>query len=283
MKNKDKILYISVMALYGTTGILKHFVPYSSAFVAFIRALIASIFIFAFMKLKGKSLNRSAVRENLPKLIAVGVLLGFNWIAYFEACRLSTVAKATLCYYMAPVIVMLLSPLLYGEKLTGRKICCITVAVIGMALVSGVFGDKESAEAKGLLIGFLAALIYAAIVILSRRINNIEALDKTLVQLAVAACCLFPYWLLADGEALPEPSFLPVLLVIIIGILNTGIAYVIYFGTVTKLKAQTVAIFAYADPVVSVLLSAFLLKEPLGIGGAIGAALIIGAMILSEL
>ena len=284
MKNaKEKILYVAVMALYGTTGILKRYVPLSSEMVSFVRAVIGSVFIYLFILLTGKKIDATAVKKNFKWILIVGILLGFNWICYFEACMYATVAKASLCYYMAPVIVILVSPVIFKEKLSTRKIICVVTAIIGMVLVSGVISDKGITSPRGIAMGLLAALIYASIVICSRQVKDISALDKTLVQLAIASVCLFFYVLAKNGfSQKTDMNTTAWIVLIIIGILNTGIAYIIYFGSITKLKAQTVAIFAYADPAVSVLLSALVLKEPLGIYGIVGALLIIGSMMLSE-
>lgn len=280
---KEKIAYIAVMALYGTTGILKRFIPFSSNFISFTRAVVATVFLLAIIIIGKRKIDVNAVKKNLKWLILVGFLLAFNWITYFEACTYTTVAKATLCYYMAPVIVILLSPVLYKEKLSVKKIICVIVAVIGMVMVSGVLSDTVVGDFRGIIMGFIAASLYAMIVIFSRKIKDIESYDKTIVQLFVAAITLLPVILFSKGTTVPNATLWQWAVLLLIGVLNTGFAYTVYFGTITKMKAQTIAIFAYADPVVSVLLSALVLKEPLGLTGIVGAVLIIGAMIISEL
>ena len=280
---KDKIAYIGIMALYGTTGIIKKFIPFSSSFISFTRAVIALALILLVLIVKKKRIDFKGVKRNLPYLTLVGLLLGLNWIAYFEACNYTTVAKASLCYYMAPVIIIALSPILYKEKLGVKKLLCVLAAVIGMVMVSGVLTDSTHGDGKGIAIGLGAAMIYALVIIFSRKITDIPSYDKTAIQMAVAAMILLP-GVLTNGEpAVENATVIQWILLIVIGAVNTGIAYIIYFDKITKLKAQTIAIFAYADPVVSVLLSALILKEPLGIYGIMGAVLIIGAMVINEL
>lgn len=280
---KDKIAYIGVMALYGTTGILKKFIPFSSSFISFTRAVIALLLILSVVLIQKKKLDFQGIKKNLVYLLAVGLLLGLNWIAYFEACNYTTVAKASLCYYMAPVLIIALSPILYKEKLGGKKVLCVLVAVAGMVMVSGVLTDSTHGDWKGIAIGLGAAVIYALVIIFSRKITDVPSYDKTAVQMAIAALVMLPVVLVNGEPATGNANAMEWILLIIIGTVNTGLAYIIYFDKVTKLKAQTVAIFAYADPVVSVLLSALILKEPLGIFGIVGAVLIIGAMIINEI
>ena len=280
---KNKIPYILVMALYGTTGIIKRYVPYTSVFVSEARSVIGAAFLYCVIRLSGRKLDLPAIKKNLIKLLIVGVLLGFNWVAYFEACTYTTVAKATLCYYMAPVCFMLLTPVFFKDKLTPRKIVCAVIAIAGMVLVSGVASDSGGISARGLIMGLFAAAIYVTFLLISRTITDVPPFDKTFVQLFVAALVLVPYWLITEGDTMPEPSLVPILLTVLIGVLNTGIAYTVYFSSVVKLDSQTIAIFSYADPVVSILLSALVLQEPLGVTGILGSIMIIGSMVISEI
>ena len=68
-----------------------------------------------------ESQRKSSARTKLL-LILSGALIGFNWILLFEAYNYTTVATATLCYYMQPTIVILLSPLFFRERLTAKKL-----------------------------------------------------------------------------------------------------------------------------------------------------------------
>ena len=72
-------------------------------------------------------------------------------------------------------------------------------------------------------------------------------------------------------------------LLLIVAVFHTGWCYALYFGSMTVLSAQTVALFSYIDPIVAILLSALLLKEPLGWSGILGAALVLGSTLVSEL
>lgn len=281
--SKEKILYILVMCLYGMTGIIKRFIPMSSTFVSVARAVIATVFLLLFIKLSGRKMNFPAVRKCLKWILFIGSLLGVNWILYFEACTYTTVAKASLCYYMSPVIVLMTSPIFFKEKLTAKKIVCILIAIIGMAFISGPFWQGGGEDSKGIIIGLLAAFFYAAVIIASRYTSDAPPYEKTLIQLGTAALILIPYYILTEGLHPIEATVLQWLLILFMGVVITGIGYVIYFEVVSKLDAQTIAIYAYVDPIVSVLLSALVLSEPLGITGTIGAVLIIGSMIISEI
>ena len=158
-------------------------------------------------------------------------------------------------------------------------------AVIGMILVSGVTGagGTQSGDLRGVLLGLGAAVLYSIVVIMNKKIQGIDAYQKTMIQLLSAGAAMIPYLLLTGG--FDRSGFGPsaVLLLLVVGIVHTGIAYVLYFGSMDGLKAQSIAIFSYIDPVAAMLVSAVFLNEPLSIYHIIGAILIIGSAVISEI
>ena len=214
---------------------------------------------------------------------------GINWMLLFEAYNYTTVPIATLCYYMEPTIVMLLSPLLFGEKLTGRKVICAAAAIIGMVLVSGVTGGGEmpAGNLRGVLLGLGAAVLYSTVVIMNKRLSGINAYRKTTIQLLSAGLVMIPYLILTGGFSIGAGkggfSAATIALLLIVGIVHTGIAYVLYFGSIDGLRAQTVALLSYIDPVSALLFAALFLGEPLSFWGIIGAVMIIGSAIAGEM
>ena len=283
--NKSKLLLILSTFLFGTIGIFRKFIPLPSSVIALARGIIGMLFLLMVVFIKKDKLSWKAIQRNLLFLCLSGAAIGINWILLFEAYQYTTVATATLCYYMAPIFVILVSPLFFKEKLTPKKILCVAIALIGMALVSGVLqtGFSGISELTGILLGLGAALLYASIVILNMHIKNVSAYDKTIVQLAVAAVILLPYTLLSVNLAQITFSPLAAVLLIILGVLQTGIGYALYFGTIEHLKTQTVALFSYIDPVVAIILSAVLLREQLTLWGVAGAILVLGSTLISEL
>lgn len=281
---KSKYLLIFVMFLFGTIGLFRKYIDLSSSVLAMSRGFIGSIFILMFMKIKRMSISIKDIQKNLIPLVLSGVFIGFNWILLFEAYAYTTVAIATLCYYMAPVLVILVSFILFKEKITKRKAVCIFFAILGMILVSGVFdGYQENVQLKGILFGLGAAVLYASVILMNKKISGISAYDKTMVQLFVAAIILIPYILFTEDVTCIQPDGISIVLTILVGILHTGIAYTLYFGTMSDLEAQTIALYSYIDPCVAIFLSAFVLKEQLSILGMIGAIIVLGSTLISEL
>lgn len=272
------------MVIWGSVGIFRRFIPVSSAVLACFRGIIGTAFLVVFVKVQGKRLFYPLGKGVFFLLFLSGALMGFNWILLFEAYNYTSVSTATLCYYMAPTIVILLSPVIFREKITFRKGICALTAVFGMILVSGVVenGLPALSEIKGVLFGLGAAVLYASVVIINKKLPGIDPFEKTVIQLGASALVLIPY-LVLTGETLPtDLSLSSVILLLIVGLVHTGIAYALYFGSVDGLQAQTVAILSYLDPITALVLSALVLHEKMTVYGIIGAVLIIGAAVIGE-
>lgn len=282
--NSAKCKLLSAMGIFGTIGIFVRYIPLSSAAIACTRGFTGVLFLAAVMLLTGKKPQWDAIRKNLLILVISGAGIGFNWILLFESYKHTTVSTATVCYYFAPLLLLLASPLL-GEKLTAKKLLCVGAAMLGLVCVSGVMegGMPPVEELLGVIMGIGAAVLYASVMFMNRKLSPIDAYDKTIVQLGSAAVVILPYLLLTQQAAIPALSGVQWLLLAVVGIVHTGIAYTLYFGSMKDLNAQTVAIFSYLDPAIAVLLSAFLLKEPMGIWSILGTVLILGSALYSEL
>ena len=284
-EQKSKLQLAFALFMFGTIGIFVRHIAMPSSVIAASRGLIGTIFLLLYIRQKRQALSFADIRSNRRILLLSGTFIGFNWILLFEAYRYTTVAIATLCYYMAPVFVILASVFLFKERLTPLKGFCLAGALFGMLLVSGVLqnGFAGNADARGILLGLGAAVLYASVILLNKHLKNISALDATIVQLAASALVLLPYILLTENLHSIAISPAGLILLLTVGILHTGIVYALYFGSIRNLKGQTVALYSYIDPLVAILLSALLLKEPLGVTGIVGAVLILGATLVSEL
>lgn len=284
-----KIKIITAMVTFGTIGIFVRYIPLPSSIIALVRGVLATFFLLAVMACGKRWPDKAAITRNLALLLISGVLIGFNWILLFEAYNYTSVAVATLCYYLAPVFVIIASPFVLGEKLTTRKTLCVIAALGGMVLVSGVIqnylsgGNTEDLKLTGVILGIGAGALYAAIILMNKKLEDISSYDTTVMQLAAASIVLVPYCLITVDIGALEVTPVSAVLLLIVGIVHTGIAYVLYFGSIKELPAQTVAIFSYIDPILAVLLSALLLKENMDMLSILGAVMILGSTFVSEM
>lgn len=272
----------AAMLVFGTIGLFVKNIGFPSSFISFARALTGSIFIALFMLVSGHGLDKKAVLKNLKLLIPSGIAMAFNWICLFEAYRFTGVAVGTLCYYMAPVIVVVLSPIFLKEKLTAVNVVSVLAAVVGAVLISGVVSGSAK-SAKGILLGLAAAALYSTVIMINKFVRNLSPIETTFVQLLTAAVTMIPYILLTEDVTEFVFDRRSVIFTLIVGIFHTGIVYMIYFSSVQKIPAQTTAVFSYIDPVTAIILSAVVLGERLDAVQLIGTFLILAATLFNEL
>jgi RarD protein len=284
MKEKGKLSFISAMLIFSSIGIFVRALPYESSFIAFVRGIVGFAVILLFMLFRRQKTDRKAIRENLVLLVVSGIFIGINWVALFESYRYTTVATATLCYYMAPMFVILASPVAFKERLTLKKVLCLITALIGMLFVSGVLesGGGEI-QLKGIIYGLVAAAFYASVMILNKKMTYIPAFDKTYIQLFCAAAIVGVYNIFTVDFSTLSTDIRHILLLLFVGAFHTGFAYTLYFGAMKSMKAQSIAILSYIDPVFALVLSALILKEHMSLFGIIGAVMVLGAALVCDL
>lgn len=269
------------MLIFGTIGIFRRQLPIPSAVLAMSRGWIGMLCLLPFALRKKERPHQSAGK--IAFLLLSGAALGVNWILLFEAYSYTTVATATLCYYLAPTFVVLASPLLFRERLTLRRLLCAFIALLGMIPVSGLLQEGFGTDSRGLLFGVGAATLYATVVLLNKKLSGISPYVKTTVQLGTAGAVLLPYTLLTGQISETALDVNTVLWLLVVGVIHTGLAYVLYFGALDRVQVQTAALLSYIDPVFAVLLSATVLGEPLTLWTILGGILILGAAVISEL
>ena len=269
------------MLIFGSVGIVVKYIPLSPAMIAGLRALIGALVMAVVMILRKTGINQRSIVKNLGWLLLSGIALSANWILLFMSYDYTgSVAVSTVCYYMAPVIIMLLSPLVLREKLTGLRLFCVLTAVAGVVLLSDLTHGTKG-HLTGILLALGAAALYAAVVLLNKKMTRMPAQETTFCQLLIAAVITLPYALFVqhDTLVLTASSLVPML---ILGVVHTGLAYVLFFGAAGKLPAQSTALLSYLDPLVAVVLSAVILHQTMTAPQMIGAGLILGAALVGE-
>ncbi|MFP5115948.1 DMT family transporter [Bacillaceae bacterium C204] len=280
---KSNIQFILSMIIFGTIGVVVRYIDLSSSETALLSSSIGCLFlIFVFFVMK-KSIPWKLVKANASVLFLSGIALGGNWIFLYHSYDYTTVTNATLAYYFAPVFVMILSPIILKEQLPIKKIVCIGVAILGMLLI---VGNGISASGKGDLLGIffglIAAAFYAALMLLNKFIQNISKLEITIIQLGTTALLLLPYVLFTEGFGILEVSRSSIPFILLLGIINTGIGFWLFFSGMQQLKGQSIAMLSYVDPFVAILISGVILQEQMTIIQMFGGALLLGSTFVSE-
>lgn len=266
-------MYILSMAVFGTLAPFVRQIPVSSGELALYRAILGAALIGAYLLMKRENPFRAGLRREILLLLLSGGAMGINWILLFEAYRYTTVSTATLCYYFAPVIVTILSPVLFREALTPKQIVCFLMATLGLVLITGVEGRGSL---TGILFGLGAAAFYAAVILLNKYIRHTAGIQRTFLQFLAAIVILIPYVAATGGVTLSRLNTLGWVCLLVVGLFHTGITYCLYFSSLKAIPGQSAAILSYIDPLVAVLVSVVVLKEPLSAQQALGGALILG-------
>lgn len=277
MKNQSTRMYIVSMVVFGTLAPFVRNISVSSGELALYRAMMGAALIGVYLLITKQNPFSGGLRQEILLLLLSGAAMGINWILLFEAYRYTTVSTATLCYYFAPVIVTVLSPLLFREKLTRRQILCFLMAALGLALITGPESPgKGSGSLPGILFGLGAAAFYAAVVLLNKYIQNTDGIQRTFLQFLAAIATLIPYVAAAGGVTLSRLDGTGWLCLLFVGIVHSGITYCLYFSSLKAIPGQKAAILSYLDPLVAVLVSVTVLKEPMTPLQALGGSLILG-------
>lgn len=278
-----RLLLIASMAIFGTLGIFVRNIPVSSGELALYRAVLAALLIAAFLFLTKQQIPFSNIKKEIPLLLASGMAMGINWILLFEAYKYTTVSVATLSYYFAPVIVTIVCPVLFKEKLTGTQIICFVMSTAGLVLITGIGDVGGERGLIGILFGLGAAFFYAAVILLNKFIKNVKGIHRTFLQFLSAIVVLIPYVAITSGVTLGSLNSIGWINLLIVGLVHTGVTYCMYFSSLKELPGQKAAILSYIDPLVAVLISVTILGESMTLQQVIGGLLILGFTLWNEI
>ncbi|MBQ3518094.1 MAG: EamA family transporter [Clostridia bacterium] len=282
---KDARLQLTLsMVVFGTIGLFVRNIGLPSGEIALYRAVMATILVGFVLLFTKQRIDFAKIKKELPLLLLSGVAMGFNWILLFEAYNYTTVSVATLSYYFAPVIVTLVCPLLFKEKMGLKQWLCFGFSTLGIVLITGI-GDLSAGtnHIKGIAFGLGAAGLYATVILLNKFIKGVQGLHRTFLQFLAATAVLIPYVGFTDGCNLGTLNTKGWIFLLAVGIVHTGITYCLYFSSLKELPGQKAAILSYVDPLVAVLCSVTILHEKMTSLQIIGGALILGFTLWNEI
>lgn len=270
------------MITWGSLGIFVKNIPLSSVQISLARAFVGSLFLLAVYILQKNKMDMQNLKKYLPHLLYAGFAIGFNWVLLFEAYNYVPVSIATLTYYCAPAFVIIASAFVLKEKLTSAKVIGVVTAMIGMAMVN--LQSFEVGSVKGVVFGLMSAVLYASVTITNKKVKGFSGLEVTLIQLACASLVLIPYTMVTSsiGEIFTI-DFKGMIFLAILCLFHTGVCYWLYFMSLQKMPAYSVAMLSFLDPVSTLFFSAFFLNENMSPIQIAGAFVIIGGAMLCEI
>lgn len=281
MQPRAAFKYITALLLFGSNGVVASRIALSSYEIVFTRTLIGALFLVAVFVLSKRELRFGRNNAHFLALLISGVSMGASWMFLYEAYRQMGVSMATLAYYCGPVLVMVLSQVVFGERVTAVKLSGFFAVVVGMFLVNQQALGQGSLS-WGLVFGILSAVMYALMVIFNKKATSITGLENPMWQLIASfvTVALFLVWRQGFSIHIEAQDLIPILL---LGIVNTGIGCYFYFSSIGDLPVQTVALLGYLEPLSALLFSLALLGEALSFLQLIGAGFILGGAAFGEL
>jgi len=271
------------MVLWGSLGLFVKNINLPSIEIAFLRAVIAST-IFILSNLVTKKTNfKKYSKKNLIILFISGIAIGFNWVLLFQAYKFTTISNSTLSYYFAPVFVVLLSPIVLKQKLTFRKLLSVVGAMIGLFLILNNQSNVPNIaynHIKGISYGLGAASLYASVMLFNNYIEDLSGFERTIIQLSAASLVLLPFIL--SRHELHIDSYKSLIFILIIGIVHTAMAYLLYFSALKDINVQNAAVLSYLDPISALIFSTIFLHESMGTCQIAGGILILFSAFTAE-
>ena len=282
--NRSRLMMTVSMAIFGTLAPFVRRIGITSGELALYRAIMAAGLIAVFLLVTKQKIPFATLKKEIPLLLMSGMAMGFNWILLFQAYKFTTVSVATLSYYFAPVIVTILCPIIFREKLTKKQIICFIMSTLGLVLITGI-GDLSGASSHltGILFGLGAASLYATVILLNKFIKNVEGIHRTFLQFLAAIMVLVPYVMLTPRSGLTALDGMGWVCLLIVGFVHTGVTYCLYFTSLKDIPGQKAAILSYIDPLIAVVISVTILGESMSFVQIIGGVLILGLTLWNEL
>ena len=273
--------YLFALILFGSNGIVASLIYLGSLQIVLLRTMIGSLLLIGLFFLMGGKLTFYKHKKQFLFLCISGIAMGASWMLLYEAYARIGVSIASLLYYCEPVIVMILSPFLFKERLTLYKVIGFLSVLLGIFLVNGN-AFEESGDLFGIICSLLSAVMYAFMVICNKKAKDITGLENSTLQHFISFLTVAVFLGVKQGYAMEitKESIFPILF---LGLCNTGMGCYFYFSSIGKLPVQTVAICGYLEPLSAVLFSVIFLKETMSKGQIAGAVLILGGAIFGEL
>lgn len=281
MNKKAFIKYLCALLLFGLNGIVASQISMTSYEIVFLRTLIGSVFLGVLFLLTKEKLTIKKHPRDLVFIVVSGIAMGTSWMFLYEAYQQIGVSLSSLLYYCGPVIVMILSPLIFKEKLTLPKIIGFVIVLAGVFLVNGK-AAISGGNSWGLFCGGMSALMYFMMVTFNKQSKNITGMENSLIQTTISflTVAVFVGFKQHFVMSIPAEDWIWIL---ILGLVNTGLGCYLYFSPLAKLPVQTVAVCGYLEPLSAVVFAALILGEKMTLFQILGAVCIIGGAMVGEL
>lgn len=279
---KFYLMFVAAMLIFGSNGVFASMLEMSGAQLVLLRTLIGGAVLLIIILISRSRTPKEVLLREKWRLLFAGVCLGANWALLFEAYNLMNVSLATLTYYTAPVLVLVLAPLVLKERQNGLAYLGMAVVIVGMLLVVGTDFGEGGVSATGLIVGLGSAVFYAMLMLVNMQITGVSGLNLTFIEIVIAAVILLPYVFATSGGVPLPTDARGIFALLFLCTVNTGFACWLYFSSMNRLPAKAVALMGYFDPVSALIFSAVFLDERLSGVQLAGAVLVLAGALVGQ-
>lgn len=282
---KHHLELLVACVIYGTVGIyMQQLEDMSIGSIIFYRILFGLTALLFYLAITG-NLGQLALKRKKKYLLLLGVLYVSQMFSYYSAIRYLGASSAVLLLYTDPIYLTILAPLLLGEKNTGKTIFALFLGLIGVFYITRPEGGFEQLEfgssyLKGVLFGLTGGLFSSGVIISVRYLRDeYNGLTQLFWQSAISLFFLSPF-----AVSVPRNVLIPNLPVLVLfGVLITGIGAVFYIRGVTGVNAIAGSLFTLLEPVSCIFFDYTILGSPIHSGMLTGCIFILAAAIVISL
>lgn len=283
-KYKYHTLLHLIIFMWGFTGILGVLIHLEAFYIVWHRVLIAFFALGIALIFMKKSVKITSPKE-LFKFFGVGIIVALHWMTFYTSIQLSTASLGILCLSTTTLHVTWLEPLFMKRKFSKLEFFFGLIVIYGIYFVSRDFNPKDY---EALAYGLCSALFAALFSVFNARLAQDSPSYKITFYEMLAALVFLTIVLVAQGNFTAELFSMEVsdfLWLLFLGILCTSFAFLATIEVVKRLGAFTVSLSINLEPVYTILLAIFILKENKVLGSQfyIGAAIIVLVVIANAL
>jgi drug/metabolite transporter (DMT)-like permease len=265
---------VAAMALSGTIGLLVVESGLPVLLVVWLRCLLGGLGLAAWL-LWSRQWVAPTGREWAWMLLGGAALVG-NWLALFSAYHYSSIAVATVVYHVQPFLLLVLAAIFQGQALPLRRLPWLGLALVGVALSSGLEGGQAGTSWPGVALALLAASLYAVATLLTQRLQRIPAAQIAMLQMAVGVLLLaVPAWLEGGTADFTARAWTAVL---VLGLVHTACMYTLMYAAFQRLPAQAIAGLSFIYPAMALLVDLLWFGTRPTAAQWLGMAVILGAV-----
>ncbi len=247
--NAPTLKMVGAMVLAGSIGIFVVESGEPALTVVFYRCLIggAALLIYCLFA-KRNGFNQLTWRTLLMMSLS-GVTMAANWVLFFMAYSHASISMVTTVYHVYPFVLLFASAAIFSEKISRRSIGWAICAFLGVVFVAQGKGQGAEMSLVGLGLTMAAMICYAATLLITKHLADVPASLLSLVQLLVGAIVLLPL-MGAGGLGVDMGSWG---LLLAIGVIHTGLLYVLLYDAVQSLETSRVVILSFLYPLTALI------------------------------